>query len=182
MRRPDPRHAIVVLGALVYGGAMSDVFKPLKNAFTRYATGVTVVTCVPPGGEPVGITVNSFTSVSLDPALVLWCLDDGASLFEAFSAAPAYGVSVLSLDQQDLSNRFATPGRHQVSPSEAETFDTGAPLLKGRLAGFDCTVWERHEAGDHLIMIGQVRHFDSRDGQPLIYSGRQYLSGPAIKD
>lgn len=161
---------------------MSDDFRAQKNAFARYPTGVTVVSCRPPGAAPLAITVNSFTSVSLDPTMVLWCLDNSSSVFAAFMAAENYAVSVLAADQQALSNRFATPGQHGFADGEGEVFTTGAPLLAGRLAGFDCRIAHRHDAGDHVILVGAVAHFDSRPGAPLIYAGRQYLTGPVIED
>ena len=157
-----------------------DPYRPHKNAFARYPTGVTVVSCAPPNRDALAITVNSFTSVSLEPTLVLWCLDKGSSVFEAYEAADNYAVSILAHDQAEASDRFATPGRHEFLRGEAEVFETGAPLLKGRLAGFDCAVEARHDAGDHVILVGRVRHFDSRAGKPLIYAGRQYLEGPAF--
>ncbi|NRA30655.1 MAG: flavin reductase family protein, partial [Parvularculaceae bacterium] len=89
---------------------MTDPHRPLKNAFARYPTGVTIVSCLGLAGEPLGITVNSFTSVSLVPALVSWCLDDTSSVAKHFAAADHYAVSILAADQQDFSNRFATPG------------------------------------------------------------------------
>lgn len=161
---------------------MTDPYRQLKNAFARYATGVTVVSCAPHGAAPQAITVNSFTSVSLEPTLVLWCLEKSASLYDLFMSSDHYGVSVLAAEQQALSNRYATPGQHEVSRNESETFKTGAPLLKQRLAGFDCRIAARHEAGDHVILIGEVLHYDSREAGPLIYAGRQYLSGPTIRD
>ncbi len=161
---------------------MSDAFRPQKNAFARYPTGVTIVSCLPPHGTPLAITVNSFTSVSLDPTMVLWCLEDRSSVFDEFMAADNYAVSILAADQQDLSNRFATPGQHGFADGEGETFVTGAPLLSGRLAGFDCTISARHQAGDHVILVGAVQHFDSREGAPLIYAGREYLNGPPVTD
>lgn len=161
---------------------MSDPYKPLKDAFACYATGVTVVSCLPKDGKPVALTVNSFTSVSLDPALVLWCLDHRTSIRAAFEESKGYAVSVLAADQQDLSDRFATPGQHGFAPGEGEAYATGSPLLPGRLAGFDCEIVARHQAGDHLVLVGEVKHFDSREGAPLIYSGRTYLTGPLISD
>ena len=160
--------------------AAPDPYRPHKNAFGRYPTGVTIVSCAPPGAAPLAITVNSFTSVSLQPTLVLWCLDRASSVFAAYQAADNYAVSILAADQAEASNRFATPGQHAFREGEAEVFETGAPLLKGRLAGFDCRVRDRHEAGDHVILVGEVVRFDSRDGAPLIYAGRQYLEGPVI--
>ncbi|MEM9809927.1 MAG: flavin reductase family protein [Pseudomonadota bacterium] len=161
---------------------MNDPHRPLKNAFARYSTGVTVVSCLTPEGSPVGITVNSFSSVSLDPPLVLWCLAEESSVAKVFLAADHYAVSVLSADQEAFSNRFATPGHHGINDDEAEVFRTGAPLLKGRIAGFDCQLANRFTVGDHTILIGEVVHFDSQSGKPLIYSGRQYMDGPSISD
>lgn len=161
---------------------MSDPHKSLKNAFARFATGVTVVSCQPRSGPPVALTVNSFTSLSLAPALVLWCLDDRTSIKPAFDDAANYGVSILAADQQALSDRFATPGQHGFAEGEYETYATGAPLLKGRLAGFDCEIVARQKAGDHMILIGEVKHHDSRDGAPLIYAGRSYHKGSLIND
>jgi len=161
---------------------VTDPHRPLKNAFARYPTGVTVVSCLGLDGEPLGITVNSFTSVSLEPALVSWCIDDKSSVAQHFAAADHYAVSILAADQQDLSNRFATPGKHGFQDGEGETFRTGAPLLKGRLAGFDCQLANRFKVGDHTILLGEIVHFDSVPGKPLIYAGRQYLDGPVIED
>ena len=159
----------------------TDPYRAHKDAFARYPTGVTVVSCAPPGRTPLAITVNSFTSVSLTPTLVLWCIDKGSSVFDAYERADNYAVSILAHDQAEASNRFATPGRHDFLDGEAEAFVTGAPLLRGRLAGFDCAVEARHDAGDHVILVGRVAHFDSRAGKPLIYAGRQYLEGPAFE-
>lgn len=161
---------------------MSDPFRPLKNAFARFATGITVVSCLPEEGGPIGITVNSFSSVSLEPPMVSWCIDRGSSVAAQFLAADHYAVSILSAEQQHLSNRFATPGKHAMTPEEIETFATGAGLLKGRLAGFDCRIAQRVEVGDHVILIGEIVHFDSAEGRPLMYVGRQYAEGPEIRD
>ncbi|WP_189575897.1 flavin reductase family protein [Parvularcula lutaonensis] len=161
---------------------MSDPFRPLKNAFARYPTGVTVVSCVGSDGKPLGITVNSFNSVALEPALVSWCLDDHTSVAAEFLAADHYAVSILSVDQEKACMRFATPGQHEFINGEGETFKTGAPLLKGRIAGFDCRLAERLKVGDHTILIGEIVHFDSFPGKPLVYAGRQFLSGPMIED
>ena len=161
---------------------MSDPFHPLKNAFARFPTGVTVVSCLGADGRALGITVNSFGSVSLDPALVSWCLDDKTSVSASYLSAGSYAVSILAAEQEAMSNRFATPGQHSFQAGEAEVFKTGAPLLKGRIPGFDCRVAEKIQLGDHTILIGEVVHYDSRAGQPLVYAGRQYLRGPMIKD
>ncbi|NNU17183.1 flavin reductase family protein [Parvularcula sp. ZS-1/3] len=161
---------------------MSDPFRPLKNAFARYTTGITVVSCLDAERKAIGITVNSFNSVSLEPALVSWCLDDHTSVAKAFLQADHYAVSILAADQEEMSNRFATPGQHAFKEGEGEVFQTGAPLLKGRIAGFDCRLADRLKVGDHTILIGEIVHYDSFDAEPLVYCGRNYIKGPKISD
>ena len=156
---------------------MTDQYRPLKDAFGRFATGIGVAACRKEDGSYAALTVNSFTSVSLGPPLVLWCIERRASSFPAFMAADSYAVSILRADQQHLSERFAS---HQPAPLSAEEIDiwrSGAPLLKNRLAGFDCEVEERHRAGDHIILVGKVLQFDSADGAPLIYFSSSYCKG-----
>lgn len=157
---------------------MSDPFRPLKNAFGRFATGVTIAACVNPRGAFTAITVNSFASVSLDPPLVLWCLERRASSFEDFSAASAYAISILRDGQQSLSERFAAHEPRPLAAGEYETRRTGAPLLRDRLAGFDCEIVDRHGSGDHLILVGKVVAFDSDAGAPLLYFASRYGKGP----
>jgi len=159
----------------------ADPHRALKNAFARFATGVTVAACAAPGRAPVGVTANSFASVSLEPPLVLWCLETKASVFPDFDAADAYAISVLRADQQEQSVRFATPGQHEMTPSEIETRVTGAPLLRERLAGFDCRVAARHRAGDHVILVGEVAEADYRAGAPLLYVGSRYADGADLE-
>lgn len=156
----------------------------LKNAFARFITGVTVVSCQPPGEgvNPIGMTVNSFTSVSLEPPLVLWCIDKNSSTFDFFDAVDHYAVSILRGDQQHLSERFSTPGQHEFDGLETDVFVTGAPVLRERLAGLDCKIEARHDAGDHLILLGSVVAFDYEHESPLMYVGREYLQGPVISE
>lgn len=160
---------------------MSDPHRPLKNAFGRFATGVTVAGCAGPDGAPVFITVNSFASVSLTPPLVLWCIERKASTFPAFMAANAYSISVLHAGQQLASERFAAHSP-MVSPDEHETWETGAPILKERLAGFDCRIVQRHMAGDHVILVGEVTRFDAQAGAPLLYFASRYAEGPEAEE
>ena len=157
---------------------MTDPFRPLKDAFGRFATGVTVVSCLNDEGAPVAITVNSFTSVSLKPALVLWCIEKNASVFDAFMAADSYAVSILKYDGQVLSERFAHYQPKPISPEESEIWISGAPLLKQRLAGFDCKIVDRHRSGDHVILVGEVLKYDSKAGAPLLYFASNYAEGP----
>ncbi len=156
----------------------------LKNAFARFVTGITVVSCKPREASlrPIGITANSFTSVSLEPPLVLWCLDKRSSVLPHFSASDHYAVSILSADQQSLSERFASPDTHHFEGVQTELKTSGAPLLRDRLSGLDCEIVPRHEAGDHIILVGKVMYFDYLAGKPLMYVGREYVQGPVITE
>ena len=156
---------------------MTDKFRPLKDAFGRFATGIGVAACRNQDGSFSAITINSFTSVSLDPALVLWCIENRASAYPAFMSGDNYSISILRSDQQAMSERFA---RYQPTPlaaDEVEVWVTGAPILKDRLAGFDCKISARHKAGDHVILVGEVMQFDSANGAPLVYFASNYHSG-----
>jgi flavin reductase (DIM6/NTAB) family NADH-FMN oxidoreductase RutF len=157
---------------------MTDPFRPLKNAFGRFATGVALAGCRGADGAPVMLTVNSFASVSLTPPLVLWCIEKGAHAFPAFNAADAYSINILKFGQQALSERFA--GHRPAPPqgSEYEVWETGAPILKERLAAFDCRVRDRHPAGDHVILIAEVLRFEAGAGVPLLYFTSRYVEGP----
>lgn len=156
---------------------MTDEFRPLKNAFGRFATGIAVAACRGEDGEFTALTINSFTSVSLDPALVLWCIEYRASAFPVFMAAEHYAISILRSDQKEVSERFARYQPKILSPDEVEIWTTGAPVLKTRLAGFDCKVIARHKAGDHVILVGEVVRFDAGEGQPLVYFSSGYHAG-----
>lgn len=157
---------------------MQDPYRPLKNAFGRFATGVAVAACRSSAGGFTAITINSFASVSLEPPLVLWCLESRAAAFADFMADDAYAVSILSDAQQAVSERFARHGPAPLTAAEIDTPVTGAPLLKNRLAGFDCLVRDRRRAGDHFILVGEVVAFDSRAGAPLLYFASRYAAGP----
>ncbi|PQA86041.1 flavin reductase family protein [Hyphococcus luteus] len=156
---------------------MTDKYRPLKNAFGRFATGIAVAACRDGEGAIAALTVNSFTSVSLEPPLVLWCLENRASSYSAFMAADSYAVSILHAGQKAASQRFAHFLPDGPKEDEFENWVTGAPVLKDRLAGFDCKVAARHEAGDHVILVGEVAKFDSAEGAPLIYYASNYIPG-----
>jgi flavin reductase (DIM6/NTAB) family NADH-FMN oxidoreductase RutF len=143
-----------------------------KAACGRYATGVSVVTTVGTDGHKEGLTVNSFTSVSLDPPLVLFCLDKGAGSFKGFTHAGRFAVNVLREDQADLSTHFAKAGipdkfagiKHRTDPD-------GLPLLDQVLARIVCEIEHRYEGGDHVILVGRVARIDlgEESGKPLVY-------------
>jgi flavin reductase (DIM6/NTAB) family NADH-FMN oxidoreductase RutF len=151
----------------------SRTFRAVLGCF---ATGITIITTVDKAGTPVGFTANSFTSLSLDPPLVLFCLDRKIASFDAFHSNRHFAINVLRHDQEDLSRRFATSQTDKFNGLEFETWATGCPILKGCLAAFECDIQQVIEAGDHVIIIGEVnkiRH-DADGGRPLLYYRGKY--------
>lgn len=149
-----------------------DGRRAFRAALGRYATGVTVVTTQGLRG-PIGITANSFTSVSLDPPLVLWCLAKESARFSTFSAAAHYAIHVLAAEQRDLCHRFARTGR-DFSGLEPGTTPEGQPLLPDCLARFDCAAHTAHDGGDHAILVGRVLRVQVRQGTPLLFWHGRY--------
>lgn len=152
---------------------MSADNRAFRNALGRFATGITVVTTGDGEGQTAGMTVNSFSSVSLEPPLILWCLGKGAACRPIFEAAGHFAVNVLEAGQEALSTQFARPG-DKFAGVDWRPGRFGDPLLAGCLATFECRTSARHDAGDHLILVGQVAHFEVRDGAPLIFYGGRY--------
>lgn len=144
----------------------------LRHAFSRFATGVTVVTTHTAEG-PVGMTANSFSSVSLEPALVLWCLGKASDRYDAFVAAERYAIHVLDAGQETLSNGFARDSGFFDQITWHEGRD-GVPALDACLARFDCTLHAAHDAGDHVILVGRVLSVDFAVGQPLLFALGEY--------
>ena len=141
-----------------------------KAVLGRWATGVAVVTTRLPDGVSVGLTVNSFASVSLDPPLVLFSIGRDAGSFEAFGKTGCFAVNLLRQDQAEVSNRFADPDAERFAVDRTEQLITGAPILSDALAALDCDVHARHEGGDHVIIVGRVRKLKVlNDGHPLGY-------------
>ena len=143
-----------------------------RRALGTFATGVCVVTADTPAG-PLGITINSFTSVSLTPQLVLWCLDEKSERWAPFSAAERFAIHVLEAGSQALSNRFAK-GVGQLSDGEYLRVEGAAPRLAGAVARFDCRTHDRVQMGDHMIIVGEVEAFEAVDGPTLTYFRGQY--------
>ena len=140
----------------------------------RFVTGVTVITALAPDGRPVGMTVNSFNSVSLEPPLVLWSIDRRGSFYAAFAQAERFAVNVLGADQKDLSRRFAGIPDERFDGVPVEPGQGGVPLLQGCIAWFECRTRHRYDGGDHLILVGAVERFEQRPGQELLYFAGQY--------
>lgn len=147
----------------------------LRSALGRFATGVTVVTCVDADGQPVGLTVNSFAALSLEPPLVLWSLRIESPSLPAFDAARHFAVNVLSEHQLEVSRRFAsTAARARFEMGRWSAGMTGAPVLAGTVATFECAVAGAQAHGDHRLYIGRVVHAVSHAGAPLLFHAGRY--------
>jgi flavin reductase (DIM6/NTAB) family NADH-FMN oxidoreductase RutF/pimeloyl-ACP methyl ester carboxylesterase len=149
--------------------------RTLRDALGCFATGVTVVTAFAPDGSPIGLTANSFTSVSLSPPLLLVCIDRRARTLPALELANGFAVNVLHIGQQPTSNRFARPGEDRFAETPWETGEFGAPVLAGTLATFECRRHALHDGGDHVILVGEVMKacFEPRR-DPLLYFRGKY--------
>ena len=146
-----------------------------RNALGCFATGVTVITAVGPRGELIGITINSFNSVSLDPPLVLFSLNRRAYSMRAFLSTQAFAVNILRAGQEDISKRFARTREDKWSGVAHELWDGGCPILTDALASFECETRHTYHGGDHVIFVGEVlrlRH--DPEGQPLLFHGGKY--------
>ena len=146
--------------------------RQLRDAFGKFATGVTVITANASDG-PVGIVANSFSSVSLDPALVLWSVDRAARRFPYFEAADHYAIHILCADQHDICSAVGR-NAHAVEGITQDTSIDGVPLIDHCLARFECRKVAAHDAGDHVIIVGQVQRTQMRDGQPLTFFAGQF--------
>lgn len=148
--------------------------RTLRDALGCFATGVTVVTTLDPAGNPVGLTANSFTSVSLDPPLLLVCLATAAGSLPAFVAADHFAVNVLHNGQQPVSGRFASKGEDRFAATDWERWDSGVPIISSSLASFECAREAIHDAGDHVILVGRVNRvrFEPRRDPLLYFRGR----------
>ncbi len=155
---------------------MSTEFDPkaFRRALGNFATGVTVITASTPDGEKTGVTANSFNSVSLEPALVLWSIMKTSSSVEIFDKASHFTVNVLAADQIHLSNHFARPSDDKFADIDYENGLGNAPLLPECSARFQCENYERVDGGDHWILIGKVVAFDDVGRSPLLYHGGAY--------
>lgn len=142
--------------------------RAFRKGLSQFATGVSVVT-TRRLGEPVGMTINSFSAVSLNPPLVLWCIRQESRKAPAFLGASHFSVNVLSADQVEVSQAFATPEVVWHPPARWQEGRHGLPLLDGALAQFECSMYEVYPGGDHKIILGRVERVSFRDGDPLLF-------------
>ncbi|MDQ1050694.1 flavin reductase family protein [Streptomyces sp. V4I2] len=157
----------------------SQVREGFRAAMAQLAGGVVVVTTDDADGRPHGFTATSFCSVSMDPALVLVCLAETSSSYAAFMDCGGFAVSLLSQEQSVLATRFATTGADKFRAEDTVTTPRLLPAVAGALAVLDCAVHARHPAGDHIILVGAVRHVlsgraESGRGEPLVYHDRAF--------
>ena len=147
-----------------------------RRTCAQFATGIVVATIAGSDTRPMGITINSFTSVSCAPPLVLVCVDYRSSILPHFRNSTHYGINVLNENQRDVSVRFSHPELDQFVGIAWKAGSSGVPLLDGVLATMECHVTQTVEAGDHAIFIAEVVSADSTQGRPLVYFGSNYCS------
>lgn len=153
-----------------------DALTPLalRGALGRFATGVTIITCIDGDGQPMGLTANSFASLSLDPPLVLWSLRLASSSLPAFAAARHFAINVLSETQVELSRRFASPAPDKFGDGVWTRGLGGVPVLGGCCAVFECAVDGQQIVGDHTLFIGRVLRLADGAVAPLLFQGGHY--------
>jgi flavin reductase (DIM6/NTAB) family NADH-FMN oxidoreductase RutF len=145
-----------------------------RRACGRFATGVCVATVVDRQGAPHGLTVSSFTSVSLDPPLLLICLGHAVTVIDCFRASKYFGINVLRVEQRELSERFARKGFDRFDGLPWTSGRCGVPLLPGALASMECELVQRVTSGDHDIFVGRMIGAQVEEGDPLIYYASRY--------
>lgn len=146
----------------------------LRSALGRFATGVTLATCCDAQGTPVGLTVNSFGALSLEPPLVQWALRVVSPALPAFEAAGHFAINVLAESQLELSRRFASPSERRFEHGRWSPGQFGAPVLAGALAVFECRRHAVQRHGDHVLFIGEVLHHVAHAGAPLLFHASRY--------
>lgn len=162
---------------------MTDPVTPerFRGVLGRFVTGISIMTTVDAEGNPHGMTANALTSVSLEPPLVLVCVDRSAIMADLLERADGFALSFLTVEQEALSTWFATPdrptGAAQFQDLAIGTQATGSPILDECLAWLDCRTWARYDGGDHVIVVGEVvalGETDDRDAAPLLYDRGRY--------
>lgn len=148
--------------------------RQLRQTLGRFATGVTIVTCRDAAGQPVGLTANSFSSLSLEPPLVMWALRSASPSMAAFRAASHFAINVLGEGQVELSRRFASPVADKFAEGLWADGQGGAPLLAGCPAVIECRRHDAREYGDHWLVVGEVVALHDAPVSPLVFQGGHY--------
>lgn len=150
--------------------------KKFRQCLGKFATGVAVVTCTDEDGKPYGITANSFSSVSLEPHLILWNIAKVSNSLQAFLDAEYFAINILASDQRHLSSHFANSDHTLFDAVEISRSDENVPLIPGALAWFECRTHQIHDCGDHYIVVGEVLRFASSKRQPLLFFSGKYIA------
>lgn len=150
--------------------------RELRHVFGDFPTGVTIITTLDAGKNPIGLTISSFTSVSLDPPLILWCMTRDSNMLGEFEACTHFAVNILAADQADLSRRFAMPSDERFDGIAFEQGEGGVPLLSGCTARLQCRNTAQHDGGDHVIFVGEITSFDQTEKSALAFSRGKYAT------
>lgn len=149
--------------------------RKLRDAMGSFATGVCVATVTLDRNTAIGMTINSFSSVSLEPPLILWSIQYTSECFDAFNASDKFAINILATEHEAHSNVYSRKGSHALDASHYSLGRTGSPVLRGSLATFECRVWARYPGGDHLILVGEVLDLTTRPhGRPLLFHKGKY--------
>ncbi len=150
--------------------------KEFRKCLAKFATGVTIVTCTDDEGRPYGITANSFSSVSLEPRLILWNIAKVSNSLQAFLDAEYFAINILASDQRELSSHFAKSDHTLFDKVEISRSDENVPLIPGTLACLECRTHQIHDCGDHYIIVGEVQRFTSSKRKPLLFFSGKYVA------
>lgn len=156
--------------------AGADAQREFRRTLGQFATGVTAMTTRAPTGAPVGMTVSSFNSLSLDPPLILWSIARTTPSFVFFQVGDTFAVNVLSADQEAVARRLATSSPDKFDGISARNGLGGVPLIDGCIAYLECTVWARYPGGDHDIIVGRVQRIFNIGKAPLLFHGGEFRS------
>lgn len=149
--------------------------RAFRDALGLFPTGVCVVTAIDADHRAVGMTVNSFSALSLDPPLVLWCMQKNSERFDTYYKAQGFGISILAEDQQDLSGRYAQKEQYELSSGSYRIGRSGQAVLRQCIGSFECSLQQTVDGGDHIILIGKVLEMERRDSaRPLLFYGGEY--------
>lgn len=149
-----------------------EEIREYRNALGQFPTGVAIVTAVAENAQPVGITINSFSSISMSPSLISWSIDLGSASYETFTKAKGFTVTVLAEYQADLAIRFATRGANKFRDIDIDGNE--APIIPGGCAWFKCDTYRSILLGDHTMLVGKVIEFTKNPVSPLIFEGGQF--------
>ena len=147
--------------------------REMRDTVGLFATGVCIMTTMYEG-EAIGMTANSFSSLSLDPALALWNIQNDSDCFAAFTDCQYFAINILAADQADLSNSCAKKNQHDLSADQYSVGANGQPVINGALATLECSLWARYPGGDHEIIVGEISQLQRNAGEPLLFFSGGY--------